>query len=185
MLPEMLLCIMVLSTSEKDRKMIQAGILSDTHITSVNERFRESVDTAFSDCDIIFHAGDITSLSVLELFQPKTIYAVHGNMCDIEVHRSLPESRVVELGNTTVGLCHGAGPRHNIEERMWSRFPEADCIIYGHTHQPVCHCTGGILFINPGSFYLRTPHGTPASYAILTLDDSGCHANLHTLSDKR
>lgn len=165
--------------------MIRAGILSDTHTTTVNQNFRECINTAFSSCDVIFHAGDITNLAVLEIFHPKTVYAVRGNMCDLAVCKSLPESRLVQLENRTIGLCHGAGPRHNIEERMWSRFPEADCIIYGHTHQPACHRVGDILFINPGSFQISTPYGTPASYAILTVDDNGCHANLHTFVCKQ
>jgi uncharacterized protein len=165
--------------------MIRAGVLSDTHINTINQRFKDSINAAFSACELIFHAGDITNLAVLEIFQPKTVYAVHGNMCDAAVCKSLPESRIVQLENRTIGLCHGAGPRHNIEERMWARFPEADCIIYGHTHQPVCHYMGDILFINPGSFQISTPYGAPASYAILTLDDTGCHAKLHTLASKQ
>ena len=165
--------------------MVKAGILSDTHITTINQRLKESIRAAFSTCDVIFHAGDITHLAVLELFASKTVYAVHGNMCDLAVRKTLPESRIVQLENKTIALCHGAGSRHNIEERMWSRFPEVDCIIYGHTHHAVCHYMGDILFINPGSFQISTPYGAPASYAILTLDDSGFHANLHTLGNKQ
>ena len=165
--------------------MIRAGILSDTHITTINQQCRESIQTAFSTCDVIFHAGDITNLAVLELFHPKTVYAVHGNMCDLAVHKSLPEERIIQLENWTIGLCHGAGPRHNIEDRMWTRFPEADCIIYGHTHKPVCHRKGKILFVNPGSFQISTPYGAPTSYATLTLNDTGCNAELLSLGSTK
>ncbi len=161
--------------------MIQAGILSDTHITNVTEPFKNLVRRAFSNCDIIIHAGDVTAPGVLEAFGDKTVYGVHGNMCGAAIRRLLPESRIITLEGFRIGLCHGAGPRHNIEERLWSLFPEVDCIIYGHTHEPVCRKKGGVLFINPGSFQVTTPHGTPASYALLTIDDSGISASFHSL----
>ncbi|MDJ0623167.1 MAG: metallophosphoesterase family protein [Desulfocapsaceae bacterium] len=165
--------------------MIRAGILSDTHMSMVNQRFKDDLDQAFNDCEVIFHAGDITSLIVLEVFQSKVLYAVHGNMCDMAVQKQLPDRRVVKIENQVIGICHGTGSRHNIEERMWAIFPEADCIIYGHTHQPVCHRYGDILFVNPGSFHSSGPHGAPPSYAKLTVDGSSCQAELFTLAVDR
>lgn len=165
--------------------MIRAGILSDTHITNVTEPFKNLVYRAFNHCDIIFHAGDITAPAVLEVFSDKTVYGVHGNMCGVTVRRLLPESRTITLGEFRIGLCHGAGPRHNIEERLWSLFPNADCIIYGHTHEPVCEKKGGVLFINPGSFQVTSPHGTPASYALLTIDGSRIDASLQFIRSLR
>lgn len=165
--------------------MIRAGILSDTHVSMVSQRFRDHLERAFGDCEVIFHAGDITSMKVLEAFQDKVLHAVHGNMCDAAVQRQLPERKLVELEDQVIGICHGAGPRHNIEERMWAMFPEADCIIYGHTHQQVCHRYGDILFINPGSFQSSSPHGAPPSYAKLIVDGSTCHAEVLTLPMQR
>ena len=84
--------------------MIRAGVLSDTHITIINQQLRESIHSAFSTCDVILHAGDITNLAVLDLFRPKTVYAVRGNMCDLAVHKSLPEQRIIQLENWAIGL---------------------------------------------------------------------------------
>ena len=163
--------------------MIRAGIISDTHISVVNRQFKEALNRAFSDCDIILHAGDITNMAVLDHFSGKTVYAVCGNMCDASVRRSLPQSQLLQLGKWSIGLCHGAGFGYNIEDGLWSHFPEADCIVYGHTHDPVCHRRGGILFINPGSFKISSPYGPPASYAVMTIDDDGIEAKLHTLKN--
>ena len=161
--------------------MIRAGILSDTHLTHVSQTLIDLVERAFESCDHIFHAGDVTDSSLLQVFRGKTIHAVHGNMCNPGTQNKLPYSKTVKLDGYTIGLCHGAGPRHNIEERMWDLFPEADCIIYGHTHQPQCEKRGDILFINPGCFQCSSPYGAPASYAILTIDETGLNATLQKL----
>ncbi len=165
--------------------MFRAGILSDTHLVAATEQFKEIAARAFDDCDMIFHAGDITAMEILEQFHPKPVHAVHGNMCGYAARMALPQSKIIVAGGFTIALCHGAGPRHNIEERMWAQFPEADCIIYGHTHQPVCERKGGILFINPGSFQCTSAFGSPASYAILTIDGHSLNAKLHTIRTLR
>lgn len=165
--------------------MIRAGILSDTHLSNITDSYRYLVKHAFADCDIIFHAGDITNIEIMKLFDDKVLHAVHGNMCDGITRQKYPHSKAVVLEGYTIGLCHGAGPRHTIQDRMWSLFPEADCIIYGHTHEPVIQSKGDTLFINPGSFQCSSYHGSPASYATLNITQSGLQAKLHTLSLKK
>lgn len=167
-----------------EQNMTLAGILSDTHLTTLSSAFEQIAARAFEDCEIIFHAGDLTDKGLLEVFQGKTVYAVHGNMCNYQTQQALPKSKIIKIHGYTIGLCHGAGPAHNIEERMWSQFAEADCIIYGHTHRPVCEKRGGILFINPGSFHCTSSYGTPASYAIMKIESSGLEARLHRISQQ-
>jgi putative phosphoesterase len=161
---------------------VKIGILSDTHLTTTTPQFQELARLAFSDCEIIIHAGDITNCAILDTFSEKTVHAVHGNMCSTSTLLHFPQKKLIRIGNYTIGLCHGTGLRYNIEDRMWALFPETDCIIYGHTHQPVCEKKGNILFINPGSFQYNGAFGAPASYAILHIDDYSLHANLHTMS---
>ncbi len=161
--------------------MIRIGILSDTHINRPLPGFAEQVQKVFADCSVILHAGDLTDLSILEAFRGKDFHAVHGNMCTLSTQQALPSEKVILLDGYTIGLCHGAGARHNIEERMWELFPSADCIVYGHTHQPVCHTKATTLFLNPGSFLGTGRYGAPGSYAILTIDAKGLHGSLHQL----
>lgn len=161
--------------------MIKAGILSDTHITTRTPLFDKLATRAFRDCDIILHAGDLTGHNILNIFKGKTVYGVHGNMCSHTTREKLPAQKIITIAGYTIGLCHGAGQRHNIEERMLHLFPEADCIIYGHSHQPVCKKFGSILIINPGSFQCTNSYGAPASYAILTIDDNGLDGKLYTI----
>ncbi len=162
--------------------MIKAGVLSDTHLSTVNPQFRQLAEQAFGDCDVIFHAGDITAGPILDVFSGKTVHGVYGNMCDMSSRSRLPDGLRVEIDGVIVGLCHGAGAMSNIEERVWSRFPDADVIIYGHTHKPVCQKRGKVWFINPGAFQCYSSHGTPASYAIVTIDKGLIQAHLHSVA---
>ena len=161
--------------------MITVGILADTHLSSCTMTFQLQTRKAFSGCDIILHAGDLTDLSILSAFAGKTLHAVQGNMCNITTKQTLPLEKCIEIGGYTIGICHGAGPRDTIEERVWNLFPQADCIIFGHTHAPVCENKGSVLFINPGSFQNSGPYGSPATYAILKLDNNGLQAQIHCL----
>lgn len=167
--------------------MIRIGILSDTHLFNCSDVFRAQVQTAFAGCDIILHAGDLTDIAVLEAFSGKEVHAVHGNMCNIGTQQLLPQSRLITIGGYQVGLFHGAwGPRHTIEERARAMFPQADCIVYGHTHHAVCHWTGGVLYINPGTFQGTGRFGAAGTYAILEIDEgadrtNGLHAAIHEL----
>ena len=148
---------------------IRAGVLSDTHITTVDPVFQKLAARCFADCEIIIHAGDLVDPGILSVFAGKSVYAVHGNTCHASARFALPERRLFKLGRFTIGLAHGAYLQ-DIEDSLWTAFPEADCIIYGHTHRAVCHREGakagqgGVLFLNPGAF-------KNGSYAILEADD--------------
>ena len=166
--------------------MIQAGILSDTHLMSINKTFLNLVEDCFADCDTIIHAGDLTNLTLLDVFADKTVFAVHGNMCGNESYASLPSQLSFKLGNYTFGLTHGAGHGHDaerIESVLPSIFPKADCLIYGHTHVPACHRVGDKIIINPGSFQIRARYGGPGSYAILEIDEQ-LHAKIHQIPQR-
>lgn len=159
--------------------MTKIGILSDTHIECNSLTFTKAVKSCFKDCTVIVHAGDLTDTSILEAFEGKEVYAVHGNMCNPHTHNVLPAHRTFTIDGYSFALCHGAGPRHNIEDRMYDLFPLADCIIYGHTHIPVCHKLGRTLLINPGSFQSTGRYGAPGTFCILTIADNGLHAKIH------
>ena len=151
-------------------KTIRAGILSDTHLSRPNRDYLNAARQCFADCEVIIHAGDLTDISVLDAFTGKTVYGVRGNCCGRTSCTALPKERNFQLGNFTVGLMHGnrlGRYADTIESGLWDAFPDADCVIYGHTHEPVCRQVAGKLIINPGAFQISSWHGTPASYAIL------------------
>jgi hypothetical protein len=166
--------------------MITVGILSDTHLQAVNESFVRQCAAAFAGCDMIIHAGDLIDIAVLKVFKGKDIHAVCGNMCNKTTREILPEEKHIVLGGYSIAITHGAGPKYNIEERVFEKFPDADCIVFGHTHTSVCRKIGRTLLINPGSFMGTGQYGAAGTYALLTIAKNGStelSASIHTLPD--
>lgn len=143
------------------------GILSDTHMIRLDPPFQQAVDLCFADASVILHAGDLTDISILDAFRGKEVHAVHGNMCHASSRNSLPEKKVVRIDGFSIGLIHGMGYRHHVEDFLLREFPDVDCIVSGHTHRPVCRHLYDILFINPGSFMGSGRYGAPGTYALL------------------
>ncbi len=111
-------------------KTIKAGILSDTHLNGPNRDFIDAAHHCFADCEVIIHAGDLTDISILDIFPGKTVYAVHGNCCGRATRTALQRERTFQLGDFTIGLTHGdrlGRYAANIESGLWNVFPEADC----------------------------------------------------------
>ncbi len=103
--------------------------------------------------DLILHAGDLMTLAVLrELQDYGEVVAVHGNVDDAEVRAALPESAAVEAGGATVALVHDAGAAKGRLGRMRRRFPDADAVVFGHSHIPLHErAPDGFQIFNPGS----------------------------------
>ncbi len=134
--------------------MIRIGVISDTHIAEPGQglRFMESLRTRiFSTVDMILHAGDIVDPEILFAFPDIPVHAVRGNM-DSPL-TDLPVKRVLRVGGFCIGLIHGWGTPANLEQRLAREFADEplDCLVYGHSHMPVCHRREGVLFFNPGS----------------------------------
>jgi len=140
---------------------MKIGVLSDTHLVKVNPRLREIVNVYFAETDMIIHAGDLVAVDVLQYLQGLdlrgsslkhgNLEAVHGNMDHPDVRNLLPRKRVITVGPFRIGLIHGWGSPSGIEERIKDQFQEVQCIVFGHTHNPVNRWKDGILFFNPGS----------------------------------
>lgn len=162
---------------------LKAGILSDTHLVRPDDRFIRLARHCFADCTVIIHAGDLTNASVLKGFGDREVFAVHGNMCDASSFLSLPRDLTFALGSYTVGLTHGAHLGRDIELLLWNLFPEVDCMVYGHTHRPVCHRQGGVLIVNPGSFRGTGRYGAPGTYAILEAGET-LQATIHEVPNE-
>lgn len=164
--------------------IMRVGILSDTHLYAAEQPFVRQCDIAFSGCNTIIHAGDLVDVTILNAFKGKTVHAVCGNMCNGNTRKILTEEKQIVLAGYSLAITHGAGPRHNIEERVFDQFPAADCIIFGHTHKACCRLYGRTLLINPGSFQGTGKYGAAGTYAILHIDKNGLNASIHSLPDQ-
>jgi uncharacterized protein len=102
---------------------------------------------------LILHAGDLMTMAVLrELETYGEVVAVHGNVDDAEVRATLPASAEIEAGGATIAVTHDAGPAKGRLARMRRRFPEADAVVFGHSHIPLHErAEDGFQIFNPGS----------------------------------
>jgi uncharacterized protein len=111
--------------------------------------------------DLIVHAGDFSTAAVLEeLRELAPLAAVHGNVDSPELRRELPETLALELDDGSLAVIHDAGPAKGRLERMRARFPDADAVVFGHSHMPLHEERDGFQIFNPGSptERRRAPH---------------------------
>ena len=48
-------------------------------------------------------------------------------------------------------MIHDAGPRQGRLQRLRREFPEADAVVFGHSHMPLHESGDGFQIFNPGS----------------------------------
>lgn len=131
--------------------MKQIGILSDTH-GYWDDRYAKY----FSDCDEIWHAGDIGDYSIIERLQEICpARAVSGNVDHGEVKRRCPELIEFEIEGVKVLLTHIGG-----YPKKWSpgmkKILKKDGIrlmVDGHSHilRVIYDRELGLLHVNPGA----------------------------------
>lgn len=133
--------------------MIHVVVLSDTHLHRGSRvRLPDRVYEELGRADAVLHAGDVVTadlLRELEGFAP--VYAVLGNN-DAGLGGLLPERRLVEFGGVRIGMVHDSGPSAGRENRLRRVFPDADVVVFGHSHVPVDAVgVDGQRLVNPGS----------------------------------
>ena len=103
--------------------------------------------------DLIVHAGDLSSVEVLgwlESLGPPLV-AVHGNVDSAELRERLPQTDEFDASGHRIAVIHDAGAAKGRLARMRRRFPDADAVIFGHSHLPLYEEAGGFQIFNPGS----------------------------------
>jgi uncharacterized protein len=157
---------------------LTVGILADTHLPFRLKRLPDEIVRLFRGVDLILHAGDVDHMEHLQpLVALAPLYAVRGNLhfkltelshggldLPVDVHFSL-------LGHHVV-VNHGGWPNFwalagdwfwekllepsrkgsnaRIARRLLRWYPEADVIVFGHTHRSYQARQGRTLLFNPG-----------------------------------
>lgn len=140
-------------------------VLADTHLKRAwpNRRLPEPVLELLASADVILHAGDVLEPQHLEeLAVHAPVHAVLGNN-DRELVGDLPEIRELEIAGVRIGMIHDSGPAEGRARRLRERFPDADVVVFGHSHVPWNERgADGQLLFNPGSPTERRaqPHRT-------------------------
>ena len=129
------------------------AVVSDTHLPRGARRIPEPCLERMASADLIVHAGDFVTPEVLDGIEAigPPVAGVHGNVDTAELRGALPERRIVDLEGVRLGVVHDAGPRTGRLQRMRRLFPDADAVVFGHSHLPLHEEAGGFQIFNPGS----------------------------------
>jgi hypothetical protein len=140
--------------------------ISDTHAPRRWKSCPPAVAAQLRGADLILHAGDVCTASVLdELAQYAPVRAVLGNNDGPDVAAwGAPETLSLDLDGLLVAMIHDSGAKTGRLRRMRRRFPEAGLVVFGHSHIPLDEVDqgDGLRVFNPGSptDRRRQPHGT-------------------------
>jgi putative phosphoesterase len=140
------------------------AVISDTHLPRGGRTLPPACVERLRAADAILHAGDLMELSVLtelEAIGPP-VHAVRGNVDSAELQARLPLTRIVHIQDVRIAMVHDSGPADGRLNRLRRRFPEADAVVFGHSHVPLHEERDGFAIFNPGSptERRRAPHHT-------------------------
>lgn len=149
---------------------MKLAVLADTHLRAGIVTLSQPVRAALETSDAILHAGDVVSLAALaDLRALAPLHAVLGNNDD-ELRGILPEVLELELAGVRVAMVHDSGPSRGRAARLARRFPEAQVVVFGHSHIPMDERgIGGQLMFNPGSPTQRRAQPR-ATFGVLRLE---------------
>ena len=131
---------------------MKIGVISDTH-TKV-EMAKEALNLLIDNgAEFIIHAGDIVEVEILEMLKKCGVryIAVYGNNDAhlAQYHRKynlFQEPHYFKLANTNFKLMH----------MPYYMAPDADIVIFGHTHIFESDFKNGTLFLNSGEVCARS-----------------------------
>lgn len=179
---------------------LTVGVLSDTHLPYRLSELPARVMDIFAGVDVILHAGDVDEIEFLQpLAEIAPLYAVRGNIHLGDRSwggRDLPPEIQLPLAGYRVALTHGHRPglagwvfkardvllsklgktgqdklNAEISHRLSSVYPQADIVIFGHTHKAYTQRIGKTLFFNPGA--VASVWRERASVGLLHLERGG------------
>ena len=130
---------------------MKIGIISDTH--KKVKRAKTALDMLLKDgAEFIVHAGDIVEPEILELLKNcgKKYVAVYGNNDShlVQYHNDynlVQEPHYFKIAQTKFKLMH----------LPYYMSPDADVVLFGHTHEFETDFKNNTLFLNPGEACAR------------------------------
>jgi hypothetical protein len=152
------------------------GVVADTHCPEFLDRLPDRLFRALKDVTLILHAGDVNGATTLEeLARIAPVDAVRGDH-DRELG-SLPLTREVTVEGRRIVIVHGNRsrwleephtllwtlslgyfrPHKGLPRALRRRFPNADVIVFGHTHRAHMRRVDGALLFNPGGVHQWDP----------------------------
>jgi uncharacterized protein len=121
---------------------LRLGVISDTH-----GLLRPEAVAALRGSDLIIHAGDVGTASVIEgLREIAPTFAIRGNIDSGGWAVPLDATALVDVGEHLFYVLH------NVADLDLDP-PAAGfaAVVFGHSHRPSIETRDGVLFLNPGS----------------------------------
>ena len=164
------------------------GVISDTHVYLGGARRLppEVVDLFIRfRTGLVLHAGDVnTSGVLLALSEIAPVLAVRGNNDDAILMENLPVSVEFTVGPHQFGMIHGHGGSSARSEARRRYAGRVDCVVYGHSHNPLIERDSGTILFNPGSATDRR-WGPHFGVGLIHVNDDKIDPDLVLFSDPR
>jgi uncharacterized protein len=112
------------------------------------------------ESEAVLHDGDFFAAEILREINtlcPGPVHTVHGNVDE----GGLPETLKVELSGARVAIIHDSGLSEWRLGRMRASFPEADAVVFGHSHLPLHEFDDDFQIFNPGTPRRAPPRPAP------------------------
>lgn len=140
-------------------------LLADTHVPRRARDLPPEVWAAVDAADVVLHAGDWVDVALLDALEERArrVVGCWGNNDGPQLRARLPEVARATLGGVRFAVVHETGQRTGREARAAAAYPDADVLVFGHSHIPWDSVApGGLRLLNPGSptDRRRQPTGT-------------------------
>jgi putative phosphoesterase len=129
-------------------------LVADTHVPKRARALPAQVWAAVGNADVVFHAGDWVSAELLDQFEQRSrrLIGVYGNNDGPDLRARLPGTATVTLEGVRFAMVHETGQAKGREVRCQALYPDADVLVFGHSHIPWdTAAAGGLRLLNPGS----------------------------------
>lgn len=174
------------------RNSVVIGIVSDTHIPDRVSNLHPDLLPSLKNAgvDKILLAGDISTQKVIAALQNVApVTAVRGNR-DWLFKDELPLIQNMEINGVKLSLLHGhinflsylkdkaihmtrGYELNRYLPRLINACPDAQVIIFGHTHHPEILWIENRLIFNPGSCSITTKKAPVPHFGLIRIDPSG------------
>ncbi len=134
---------------------VRLGLIADTHVFPNGARVLSPHVLAYfarAKPDLILHAGDVCHQGVLgDLAAIAPVVAVRGNNDSGDFGETLPLVYKTTIASKRLCLLHGHIIDSSARKSAARMAPDADVVVYGHSHVPMLERVDDALLVNPGS----------------------------------
>ncbi|MDT3425973.1 putative phosphoesterase [Paenibacillus forsythiae] len=135
---------------------MKVGVVSDTHMTRMAKKLPKALVEGLKGVELILHLGDWVDMEIYnELSTLAPVDGIAGNNDGQDIVKRFGERKIVTVEGARIGMVHGHRPytgRGTDFNALRAFEGEGlDCILFGHSHQPLLRRENGVLLFNPGS----------------------------------